>query len=520
LKRLAAIPSNYLFFGLAALAVLMASIDATIVAVAIPALTDAFDAPLTWIGWTLTAYQLVQVVMLPLAGKLSDTLGRKRVFLACVGAFTLGSLLCGLAPSIGFLIAFRALQALGGGGLMPSAVGIVSDQFGRKRAQAIGLFTSVFPIGGIIGPNLGGYILHNWSWRELFFLNVPLGIVVLVGVHFLLTEKEHVEGGLSVDWRGLVLFASAVVALLYGMTELGNDASLLSSPLLWGLFGASLVLFALFLRHLLRAADPLVDPELVIHNPFLAANLYNFLFGAAAFGFFSFVPYYAVVKYGLTVFESGAVLTPRAIAMMIVSTLASLFIIRFGYRAPMIGGMLLVIGSLVLLGQGWTTASIGDLTIGGFWVLAAIVALSGVGMGLAGPSSNNAALDLAPTKAAAISGLRGMFRQTGGVIGIAGVVLALSYFPDQAQGLGLIFFALAGLLLLAVPLVFLIPDMARERHAQAERPAVREAAAAAERPPATAAHRSAPPSVDGAYRPHSGVYSATSRAAKPWGERK
>jgi len=312
LKRLAAIPSNYLFFGLAALAVLMASIDATIVAVAIPALTDAFDAPLTWIGWTLTAYQLVQVVMLPLAGKLSDTLGRKRVFLACVGAFTLGSLLCGLAPSIGFLIAFRALQALGGGGLMPSAVGIVSDQFGRKRAQAIGLFTSVFPIGGIIGPNLGGYILHNWSWRELFFLNVPLGIVVLVGVHFLLTEKEHVEGGLSVDWRGLVLFASAVVALLYGMTELGNDASLLSSPLLWGLFGASLVLFALFLRHLLRAADPLVDPELVIHNPFLAANLYNFLFGAAAFGFFSFVPYYAVVKYGLTVFESGAVLTPRA----------------------------------------------------------------------------------------------------------------------------------------------------------------------------------------------------------------
>ena len=109
------IPSRYLFFGLASLAVLMASIDATIVAVAIPALEDAFGAPLTWIGWTLTAYQLVQVVMLPLAGKLSDTLGRKRVFMFSVGAFTVGSLLCGLAPSIGLLIVFRALQAIGGG---------------------------------------------------------------------------------------------------------------------------------------------------------------------------------------------------------------------------------------------------------------------------------------------------------------------------------------------------------------------------------------------------------------------
>jgi MFS family permease len=317
-----------------------------------------------------------------------------------------------------------------------------------------------------------------------------------------------------------VLFGGAVVALLYGMTELGNDSSLLRSPLLWTLFAASGVLFVLFLGHLRHAPDPIVDPELLVRNPFLAANLYNFLFGAAAFGFFSFVPYYAVVRYGLTIFESGAVLTPRAIAMMIVSTVASLFIIRFGYRAPMIGGMLLVVASLVLLGQGWTTVSIGELTIGGFWVLAAIVTVSGIGMGLAGPSSNNAALDLAPDKAAAISGLRGMFRQTGGVIGIAGVVLALSYFPDQAQGLGLIFFALAGVLLLAVPLVFVMPDRARERYEQTASPAIPEPTVRAERPTPEAARRAAPAVVDGVYRPHSKPYSATSRAAKPWGERR
>jgi len=108
--------TRHLFFALAAFAVLMGSIDSTIVAVAIPHLTTALDAPLIWVGWTLTAYQLVQVVMLPLAGKLSDSLGRRRVFMFCVATFTLGSLLCGLAPSIGFLIGARALQAIGGGG--------------------------------------------------------------------------------------------------------------------------------------------------------------------------------------------------------------------------------------------------------------------------------------------------------------------------------------------------------------------------------------------------------------------
>jgi len=118
---------QYLFFALAALGVLMAAIDSTIVAVGLPDLERGFNAPLHWVGWTLTAYSLVQIIMLPIAGKLSDTLGRKRVFLFCLGIFTLGSLLGAFSPSIGWLIAFRALQAVGGGGLMPSAVGIVSD---------------------------------------------------------------------------------------------------------------------------------------------------------------------------------------------------------------------------------------------------------------------------------------------------------------------------------------------------------------------------------------------------------
>jgi MFS family permease len=116
---------------------------------------------------------VLRLIMLPLAGKLSDSFGPKRVFLLCVGIFTLGSLLCAIAPSIWFLIFARGVQAVGGGGLVPSSVGIVAEQYPLRRAQAIGLLTSMLPIGSIIGPNLGGYILAHWTWREMFIINVP-----------------------------------------------------------------------------------------------------------------------------------------------------------------------------------------------------------------------------------------------------------------------------------------------------------------------------------------------------------
>ena len=457
-------PGRNVFFALAALAVLMASIDATIVAVAIPQLTAALNAPLTWVSWTLTGYQLVQVIMLPLAGQLSDTLGRKRVFLACVATFTAGSLLSGLAPSIGVLILCRLLQAMGGGGLMPSAIGIISDQFKERRAQAIGLFTSVFPLGGIIGPNLGGFIVQHWSWRELFFINVPIGVLVFIGVRQLLSETGPSTRRPAIDWAGLVLFAVAIVALLSDMTALGNAPSFWQSPWFWVLLLVSAASLVLLLRHLRVAANPLVDFELIAGQPFLAANLYNLLFGAAAFGFFSFVPYYAVVRYGLTPFESGAVLTPRALMMIGATTVASLYVIKLGYHVPMLTGMGLVALSLVLLSFGWTSLDLGPLHVSGFWLLAMIVSLSGLGMGFAAPASNNAALDLAPRRAAQLTGLRGMFRQTGGAIGIAAIVLVLSLVPDQAQGLSTVFAVLAGVLLLTVPLTLMIPDTARQRY--------------------------------------------------------
>src|SRR5206468_187105 len=130
-------------------------------------------------GWTLTGYSLVTTVMMPLAGKLSENFGRMRVFLVSIGLFTFGSLLCAVAPNVYFLIVFRAVQAIGGGGVLPAAVGIVAAEFPDRRDQMIGLFTSVFPISAIIGPNLAGLVLERAGWRETFLINVPIGLVIL-----------------------------------------------------------------------------------------------------------------------------------------------------------------------------------------------------------------------------------------------------------------------------------------------------------------------------------------------------
>ena len=149
---------------------------------------------MNWSSWTITVYALGQIMVMPLAGRISDQFGRRRVFIGAIALFTIASLCCGLADDIYVLVALRAVQAIGGGSFMPSATGIVSDQFGPDRDRAIGLFTSIFPIGGIVGPILGGVFVTYWSWRWIFLVNVPIGIVLLVlaaGLHPAHGEAAH-----------------------------------------------------------------------------------------------------------------------------------------------------------------------------------------------------------------------------------------------------------------------------------------------------------------------------------------
>ena len=181
---------RYIIFSVISLALVMYAINSSAVAVAFPVLISDYNISLVLAGWVLNAYQLASTIVMPLAGKVSEALGRKSTFMACTLLFTVGSMLCAVAPNIDLLIGFRVIQAIGGGSFLPCAAGIVNDEFPEARQRFIGLFSSIFPIGMIIGPNLGGWMIEAFGWRSIFWFNVPLGIVVLVLSQLLLYSGE------------------------------------------------------------------------------------------------------------------------------------------------------------------------------------------------------------------------------------------------------------------------------------------------------------------------------------------
>jgi EmrB/QacA subfamily drug resistance transporter len=440
----------------------MSSIDFTIVAVGLPAIRSGLHTSLLLVGWTVTIYEFGQLLVFPLAGKLSDELGRKRVFLIAVVLFTVSSFLCGFAPNIYVLIVCRFLQALGGGAFLPSCTGLAADLFPEKRAQAVGLFSSIFPIGGVIGPNIGGIIIDHLSWRYIFYLNVPLGALVLALMLGLYRPQQDAVERRKIDFLGTALYGSAIFLALIFLSWLGEaPKSAPHSPLLWLLLLTAAGLLLLFAHHERRTDEPLLDLELIRGKAFVAANAYAFIWGAGIYGFMAFLPTFAELHYGMSATEAGALLTPRGIVMIIVSTAASFYLIRSGYRWPMIIGVIIVMASLLLTSLGPTHPEIAGNHFNSFIYLAAVIGLLGVGFGLSGPASNNAALDLAPTKIAAITGIRSMFRETGGTLGAGTTVFVVTLFANPARGLQVVFVALAFVLVLIIPVVFLIPDTAR-----------------------------------------------------------
>ncbi|MBI3744447.1 MAG: DHA2 family efflux MFS transporter permease subunit [Chloroflexi bacterium] len=464
IARSAPHPHRFIIFAVVGLALMMSTIDATIVAVGLPAMQDDLHTTLNWVGWTLSGYALAQTIVMPLSGKLCDEFGRKQLFIASVALFTLSSIAAGFAPNIYMLILFRLLQGLGGGVFLPSATGIISDTFGEQRTTAIGMFTTIFPIGSIIGPNVGGLIIDHLSWHWMFFVNGPIGVVMMVmGLRYLpMTAKPKEKKPL--DLIGVAFFALALVLILYAMTDWGNNPGETTHAKIWLLFASGGLLLAMFLRHEARTAAPMVELQLLKWRPFLAVNLYNFISGAVTLGTFAFIPLYAQKVYHFSATRSGAVLSPRSASLSIVSVVSSFLLIRFGYRRPMVFGMLLMCASIFLMGMGFRDVSVMGYHIPNVALLAMIVALAGVGMGLHAPASSNAALDLLPDKIAAVAGLRGMFRSTGGVVGTATVLLALSHFKDSGRGLEDIFIGFSVVMLVTLPIIFFIPDIAKARY--------------------------------------------------------
>ena len=448
---------RYLIFAAAGLSLFMYSIDSTAVAVAFPNFISDFGTNVLWAAWTLSIYMVAVTSVMPLMGNLSDSFGRKRVYLASLLLFTASSLACGLAPNIYSLVAFRFLQGIGGASFLPTAAGIVSDQFPESRERAIGLFSSIFSIGGIVGPNLGGWIVSRYSWRYIFYINLPIGIGLLALIVILL-EDPKARSRLHIDLAGAAFFFGAILFMMLGLNHIAENFSAASLLVAGILLVASMVFVLLFVRHEKRESNPILDLTLLKSTPFLAANLYNMMVGAGIFGVVSFIPLYATSMYKLSTLVSGMILTPRSVGVICTSTITSFLLKRWGYRWPMLWGLsILALFTLLLGDQGFRFARVLGIHLGVAETLALLMMGTGIGIGIALPASNNACIELMPSKVATITGLRGMFRYVGGALGISFTTIILHSSATPATGFSTTFSAFGLGLLFTLPLVFLMP---------------------------------------------------------------
>ena len=442
-----------LVFTIIALALMMMSVDTTIVATALNSMQHALRTSINWVAWTITAYSFGFVVMLPISGKLSERYGRRRVFLGSVVLFTLASLGCGLADNIYTLIALRAIQAAGGAGFTPSATGIIVDFFGDQRDRAVSLFGSVFPIGEMIGPIFGGLFVSYWTWRGIFFVNVPIGVVVVVLALRYIPRDRPAEGvHPRMDTTGIALLGSGLLAGMFAASDLGERGAHVWSPEFVAPLVIAIVTLWMFFRHVNRAAHPFIAPRLIHGAGFGPVNLVNALYGGLTVGVLVLIPLYATERYGINALDSGTLLVAQGAAAILFSIAGALALRRTGYRLPLyVGGTVIAIGMLLLALR--PVAGIPPYE----W-LAGSAFLVGVGAGAINPASRNAGLQLAPEQSSTLAALRSMCMQIGSIvaISIATAILASSQHPGVVQAWVDVTAAL--LLLAALPLITRMPE--------------------------------------------------------------
>lgn len=354
------------------LSLFMASMESTVVATAMPTIVSQLGG-LAIYSWVFSIYMLTSTTTVPVYGKLSDIFGRRPVYLFGMVLFLIGSILCGTAQSMGQLIAYRALQGIGAGGVLPMTFIIVGDIFSfEQRARMQGLFSGVWGVSSIVGPLLGGFLVDNVSWHWVFYVNVIPGVLATVMVWFALQDQiaERVQKPV-IDYAGAILLSAAVVALLMGLFEEG-------SPLGWGLLSAAAMLFAGLIWVELRAADPILPLHLFRDRLYLTATGNGLMAGWAMFGSFSFVPLFVQAVLGTSATDAGATLAPLMFGWVGASIVGGRLLLRIGYRTVALIGMTMLTAGAFMMAQ-----LNPDTTRG---VVMVFLGMMGVGMGFAIPS--------------------------------------------------------------------------------------------------------------------------------------
>ncbi|MBP2631960.1 MAG: drug resistance transporter, EmrB/QacA subfamily [Firmicutes bacterium] len=410
---------RWLIFCVTALGTFMATLDASIVNVALPVISQNLGAELSVVQWVVSAYLLTISSLLPLFGKVGDMYGRRRVYLFGMALFALGSFFCGMSNTIWSLVIARILQAVGASMLMSNAPAIVSTTFpGQDRGRALGMNGTVVALGSLTGPSLGGILVGTLNWQSIFYINIPIAILAVLFGYVILPADEQ-QTVTPFDYMGAALFALSMTSLLLVVShgqEWGWD-----SPIVYGISFVALVGFSIFFYHEIHVEHPMIELALFKNWTLLSGNIAGMLSFIAMFSNNILLPFYLHTILSLAPTQIGLAITPFPLLMAVTAPVS-------GYLSERVNPAILTTSglSLTMCGLLYMSALDANSTI---WHVIISQAVMGIGSGMFQSPNNNSVLSSVPkSKVGLVSGINALVRNIGMVSGVA---ISVSVFENH-----------------------------------------------------------------------------------------